>query len=219
MNLCVIPARFGSQRIKNKNMRHFLGKPIIDYAIKTAVNAISIDEVLVYTNDWNIKLRHPEFVTLDRPDDNANDTANLTETLIEALKLKNVEYDNICLLLPTAVFTKSADLDMAFESLQGNDSVVSMAQFEAPIERAFDIRPDGHAELVFPYNEFKRTQDFTKKYHDAGQFYWLDYKEFIRQQRIFMAKTVPYIMDAIDIDTEDDFKKAEAIYEYTRILA
>ena len=38
-NICIIPARGGSKRIPRKNIKDFLGKPIIAYAIETAINS------------------------------------------------------------------------------------------------------------------------------------------------------------------------------------
>ena len=54
MNICLIPARSGSKRIKNKNIKNFFGKPIISYAIKTAINSKLFDKIFVSTDSEKI---------------------------------------------------------------------------------------------------------------------------------------------------------------------
>ena len=52
--LCVIPARGGSKRIPQKNIKDFLGKPIISYSIKTSISSDLFDEIMVSTEDPEI---------------------------------------------------------------------------------------------------------------------------------------------------------------------
>ena len=51
MNLCVIPARGGSKRLKNKNRKIFFGKPIISYTIESAIKSKCFDKILVTSDD------------------------------------------------------------------------------------------------------------------------------------------------------------------------
>lgn len=53
-NLCIIPARGGSNRIPRKNIKDFLGKPIIAYSIEAAFKSGLLDEVMVSTDDEEI---------------------------------------------------------------------------------------------------------------------------------------------------------------------
>ena len=53
-NICIIPARGGSKRIPRKNIKEFLGKPIIAYSIKAAIDSGLFDEVMVSTDDLEI---------------------------------------------------------------------------------------------------------------------------------------------------------------------
>ena len=54
MNLCVIPARGGSKRFKNKNRKIFFGKPIISYTIESAIKSKCFDKILVTSDDQKI---------------------------------------------------------------------------------------------------------------------------------------------------------------------
>lgn len=51
-NIAIIPARGGSKRIPHKNVKLFMGKPIIAYSIETALSTHLFDEVMVSTDDW-----------------------------------------------------------------------------------------------------------------------------------------------------------------------
>ena len=48
--ICVIPARGGSKRIKNKNIKSFLGKPMISYPIKAALKSKLFKKIIVSTD-------------------------------------------------------------------------------------------------------------------------------------------------------------------------
>ena len=50
-NLCIIPARGGSKRIPRKNIKPFMGKPIMAYSIEAALESGIFDEVMVSTDD------------------------------------------------------------------------------------------------------------------------------------------------------------------------
>ena len=50
-NIAIIPARGGSKRIPHKNVKPFMGKPIIAYSIETALSTHLFDEVMVSTDD------------------------------------------------------------------------------------------------------------------------------------------------------------------------
>ena len=54
MNIAIIPARGGSKRIPRKNIKDFLGKPVIAYSIEAARNCGLFNRILVSTDDGEI---------------------------------------------------------------------------------------------------------------------------------------------------------------------
>ena len=54
MNIAIIPARKNSQRIKNKNIKIFNGKPIIFWSIKTALKSKLFKDIFVSTDSKKI---------------------------------------------------------------------------------------------------------------------------------------------------------------------
>ena len=75
-NLCIIPARGGSKRIPRKNIKDFLGKPIIAYSIEAALKSGLFEEVMVSTDDKEIaeiSRNYEANVPFLRSIENAND--------------------------------------------------------------------------------------------------------------------------------------------------
>jgi len=88
-NLAIIPARGGSKRIPRKNIKDFLGKPIIAYSIEAAFQSKLFDEVMVSTDDQEIAqvaLKYGAKVPFLRSNENANDIATLADVIDEVKK-------------------------------------------------------------------------------------------------------------------------------------
>src|SRR5918993_914507 len=88
-NICIIPARGGSKRIPGKNIRNFLGKPIIAYSILAAIESQIFDEVMVSTDSNEIAevaLKYGASVPFLRSEHNSDDYASTVDVLLEALE-------------------------------------------------------------------------------------------------------------------------------------
>jgi len=83
-----------------------------------------------------------------------------------------------------------------------------------PIQRTFKIK-NGRCEMFWPENYHKRSQDLEEAYQDAGQFYWE--KIGIKSDDVWFGKdSIPIILPrhlVQDIDTLEDFKRAELMYK------
>ena len=96
MNIAIIPARQGSKRIKGKNIKNFLGKPIISYAIKKAISSKLFDYVIVSTDSSKIQKISENYgakVFFKRPKKISNDKAKTQDVIIHSLdwfKKKNI---------------------------------------------------------------------------------------------------------------------------------
>ena len=107
-NLAIIPARGGSKRIPRKNIKDFLGKPIIAYSIEAALKSNLFNEVMVSTDNKEIAkvaIKYGAKVPFLRSDQNANDYATLADVIDEVKQVyiqQGEFFDNICCFLPTA---------------------------------------------------------------------------------------------------------------------
>ena len=222
MNLAIIPARGGSKRIPRKNIRPFLGKPIIAYSIETALNSDLFEEVMVSTDDDEIIEVAKEYgasVPFKRSAENADDYATTADVILEVLQQYenlNKIFDFCCCIYPTAPLMKTEDLKEGFNKLkEGYDTVIPVVEFEYPVWRGVSLDND-HLKMVWPEYENKRSQDLSKVYHDVGQWYWFKGEEMKKKQTLFTENSAGIPIDAIfaqDIDEENDWKLAEMKYQ------
>ena len=189
VNLAIIPARGGSKRIPRKNIKLFLGKPIIAYSIEAALKSELFEEVMVSTDDEEIAKIASDYgakVPFLRNNDTANDFAVLADVVQEVVsnyKKQKKIFDNICCILPTAPFVKSNKIIEAYKKLTDNkfDSVFPVLEYSFPIQRSLKINDDKVA-MVWGENLNARSQDLEPRFHDAGQFYWLKISSFLREK-------------------------------------
>lgn len=222
--LAIIPARGGSKRIPRKNMKHFLGKPIIAYSIETALSSGLFDEVMVSTDDSEIAaiaLEYGAKVPFFRSETNSNDfstTYDVIEEVIVSYRKQDQAFEYACCIYPTAPLVTSLSLTSGFDLLDSNhyDSVFPVMKFSYPIQRALKIDKHSKISLFEPDHMNSRSQDLETAYHDAGQFYWLNTKVLLEKRKLWTDNTGVIIINELegqDIDTFDDWKLAELKYQ------
>lgn len=219
-NLAIIPARGGSKRIPRKNIRDFLGKPIIAYSIEVALESELFEEVMVSTDDEEIADVAKEYgakVPFMRSKETADDYATLSdvvEEVKEAYQEKGKSFDNSCCILSTAPFVTVSLLKKGLFLLSENkvDSVRPVVRFSYPIQRAV-MMDNGLLEMFNPEHARTRSQDLEPAFHDAGQFYWMKYAQGMKGGRKMGFEVSEHLVQ--DIDTEDDLKMAELKYRYS----
>lgn len=223
MKIAVIPARGGSKRIPRKNIRPFLGKPIIAYPIAAARASGLFEHVIVSTDDEEIAevaRQHGAETPFLRPAEISGDrtaTAPVVAHAIRWFEESGGTIDYACAIYATAPFVDAAILRHGFDIIReaGTDYAFSVTSFPAPIMRAFRIGANGRLEAYFPKDLEKHSQDFADAYHDAGQFYWGRPCAFAGTAAERLAATAPIILPrhrVQDIDTEEDWLRAEYLY-------
>ncbi len=220
--LAIITARGGSKRIPGKNIRPFLGKPILAYSIEAALSSGIFDEVMVSTEDKKIAKIAEEYgaaVPFYRSERTAGDFATTNDVLLEVLEeyeKRGQYFDMACCLYPTAPFVTAQKLREAMEELKNSDAdtLIPVVAFSYPPQRAMVIR---EGRLQFKYLEYidSRSQDLEKEYHDVGQFYCFKVPAYQQNKKLMLGKILPYVVDereVQDIDTESDWQIAELKY-------
>jgi len=223
MNIAIILARGGSKRIPGKNIKDFLGKPIITYSIEAALNSGIFDVVMVSTDCDKIADIAKEYgasVPFKRSESTSTDTATTTEALLEVIgkyETLGKSFEWLCCIYPTAPFVTAEKLCAAMDLLQQEkaDALIPVVPFSYPPERGLVVE-NSFVKMKYPENINKRSQDLDKIYHDSGQFYFARTKAFITEYNLFCKKTIPMILSELevqDIDTETDWKLAELKYQ------
>ncbi|MCP4264236.1 MAG: pseudaminic acid cytidylyltransferase [Candidatus Brocadiaceae bacterium] len=224
MNIAIIPARGGSKRIPGKNMRPFFGKPIIQYSITAAIESGLFSRVIVSTDSQviaDLATRFGAEVPFIRDADISDDftpVADVVHHALVSLHEKHEPCEYACCILATAPFVRTENLRKGLNTIKAEKvaSVFAVTTYPFPIFRALKITEEKRLEMFWPEHKFTRSNDLPEAYHDAGQFYWLDVRKFIKNKEIYTSDAVPVIIPRFlvqDIDTEEDWETAETIYQ------
>lgn len=221
--IAIITARGGSKRIPKKNIKDFMGKPMLAYAIEAAKDSGIFDEVMVSTDSDEIAevaRKYGAAIPFMRSEQTSNDFATTYDVLEEVLsEYKNLgkRFDFLCCIYPCVPFLKAESLKKAYELMKSKNAnaVNPVCRYPAPVEWAMRIEND---KLVADNVEKQliRSQDLKPAYFDAGMFYFYKTETFLSKRTTLFPNTLGYVIDELecqDIDTPDDWKMAEMKYK------
>lgn len=222
--IAIIPARGGSKRIPKKNIRIFCGKPILFYSIQAAVESKIFDEIMVSTDDEEIAelaLKFGANVPFKRSTKASDDFATTAEVLIEVLERyseNGVNFDYMACIYPAAPFVTTEKLKKGMGLIENSSAalVLPVIPFSYPPQRSYIIK-DGRLKMKWEENLNKRSQDLETLYHDCGQFYCYNVREFIKNRGQIVDNIIPIFYnekEVQDIDNESDWEIAEIKYTY-----
>ena len=215
-----IPARYGSKRVKHKNLRLLNGKPLISYAIKAAKEATTLSEVYVNTeSDLIGKIGLDNGVKYyKRKVELADDSSTLDEFSYDFIK--NTKADILVMINPVSPLITGADIDERVNFFLKNnfDTLITVREEKLQAfcqNKAININPD---------EKLPRTQDIPPIQLCAWAICIWRAKTFMKAfetkgHAVFSGKVTLYPMDplkAIKISTEKDFALAEALLRYKK---
>lgn len=214
-SVAIITARGGSKRIPRKNIKSFLGKPIIAYGIEAALKSSVFDDVVVTTDDdeiADVAIKYGATVPFRRGHEAANDQATTDDVLNETFsifKKMGKTYDYACCIYPTAVFFDAAMIKSAYQTLidEDVDFVFPYTQFSGPLAQTFKKDEEGYIKAA--------TKSAGGIYHDAGQFYFFEVLGFLKRRTLMSDKTQGIFLDESrvhDINDPEDWIIAEKKY-------
>jgi N-acylneuraminate cytidylyltransferase len=224
--IAIIPARGGSKRIPNKNIRDFCGKPMIAHILQAARESELFDVIHVSTESIHIRevVENLGFsVDFMRPEELADDHTPIMPVLryvTETYASCGQIFDQVWLLMACAPLVRHSDLRQAselFDQSGASSPVLAISEYPVPIEWAFSRTSDGKLAPVKPGMFAVRSQDLEKKYFDAGVFTVFPTQKVQASEGPgsdigFIGHVIPKGA-AIDIDEESDWTLAEAMYQ------
>ncbi len=227
--LAIIPARGGSKRIPNKNIRDFCGQPMITHVLSAARNSSLFSAIHVSTESKSVREVATSFgfpPDFSRPEALADDQTPIMPVLryvTEEYARSGQHFDEIWLLMACAPLIKSSDLIAAarlFSEKGSSSPVLAVVEYPVPIEWAFRLSKVGLLKAVQPGSFAVRSQDIEKAYFDSGSF------AVFPSSRILSSggegsdeDFIGYVLSknaAIDIDDEEDWKVAESLFSTTK---
>ena len=219
--LCVIPARYGSKRVKYKNLKKINGKPLLYWTLNFANKIKKFNKIVISSDSKKIINIANQFKNIDqilRPSVIAKDNTDMTEVInhvIDYYKKKNLFYDAVVILQPTSPFRKIKTINNAIDTFKKNkpDLVVSAIKIDTKSNslNLFKLNKKNYIKN-FKYNILNTTHNEYKL--DGGVVFIKKIKSklnsIIDGNTIFLEVFYP---EALDIDTEYDFKIAKLLME------
>jgi CMP-N-acetylneuraminic acid synthetase len=222
-----VPARSGSKRLPNKNIRDLAGKPLVIWTLEACMDSDLVDEVIFSTDSeeyWNLANEHfksDKLVLDDRSNEEAGDTVKIFDYLKSSVdKIFGDRKGKFLMALPTMPLRNKNDVDAAIQLSNDKDSAVfSAVEYDFAISFAFTVADEGHWKPVFDSSPMvtgnTRSQDQINAYHPNGAIYIREISDLrCEDLETIYQNGLPIIMDgsvSVDIDTLNDFKLAEAI--------
>jgi N-acylneuraminate cytidylyltransferase len=191
VRVALVPARGGSTRIARKNIREFVGKPMLSYSIEAARASQLFDRVVVSTEDSEIRQISQGVgihEVLERPSALADDHTPTRDVILDAIKQLNLlASDVVCCVYPTAPLMEPSDLKEGARIFESDKwlYVLAATPYRYPVQRSFRRRDDNSIEMLQPDTFNSRSQDLPLTYHDVGWFYFAKCETWQAEPTIF----------------------------------
>jgi CMP-N,N'-diacetyllegionaminic acid synthase len=224
--ISLIPARSGSKRIPNKNIKVIAGKPLLAWTIEASLQSKYIDRTIVSTEDAETKAIALQYgaEVIDRPkryatDDGKWEISGVVQHFQDCLKGEDYNPDYMALLHTTSPLRTSQHIDEAFEQLLAKHYLLtaSFTPFHhLPHTHLKYIDSDGIAREVWQYHYVNpENKGLPKLYYFNGAI-MMGYYPIINYYAFTRYPVLAYKMsqeESIDVDTPFDFKIAEMMLE------
>ncbi len=226
-NIAFVPARSGSKRLKDKNVRILYKKPLVVWSLEACINSYKIDEVVFSTDSKDyvdlVKsfIDSPKLRIHMRSNVEAGDNIKIFDYLKEnAGKIFGTEEGRFIMALPTMPLRNETHIDQALKlSDDFAKPVFSAVEYDFPVSFAFEITEEKAWAPMISNSPMltgnTRSQDQKKMYHPNGAIYIRSIKDLNAPSlKTIYQGAIPMIMDkleSVDIDTMDDFVFAETL--------
>lgn len=212
--IAIIPARGGSKRLPQKNIKLLGGIPLIAHSILYAQASDIINEIYVSTDDDEIKNTALQFgaKVIDRPKSLSGDLEPTVSALKNVLEQIDEAIENVILLQPTNPLRPESLLKEAFKYYQekNRDSL-----FTVTVNHQKFGKIQNEKFIPFNYEIGQRSQDLEPLFYENGLLY-ISKSKLILEDKIISENAFPFIIDSIfakiDIDTQEDFDYAEYLF-------
>jgi len=228
--LAVVPARGGSKRLPNKNIKILGGKPLIQWTLESVDQMPEICDLLVSTDDLKIAEIALGFGVMApwlRPSYLATDLASSVDVVLHALDWYEDEYgpvDGVLLLQPTTPFRSKSKIRVGIDLFSSSKfkSVVGVSESQSHPMWTFMIEGGELVPFCEGKNHNTRSQDLKPAFVINGGFYLISPHELRAKKSFINEETLPLIIsspiEAIDIDTQWDFDVAEFATKHANLI-
>lgn len=221
--VAIIPARGGSKRLPRKNVLPILGQPMLAYPIQAAQQSEMFDQVIVSTEDEEIKsvALGAGAEVVKRPEALARDRASVVQVckhLLDVLRDQDMHPEFFCCIYATAIFITPEDIKNSFQLFEHEprpDVVMGVSEFNLHPVQALEEK-NGFLTPKWPEYVVLQSQFHPSLVASNGTLYWSRSDMFLQCQNFYVDKLKGYNIPkkrAINIDTFDDLEFAQIIAE------
>ena len=219
--VAVIPARGGSRRVPGKNIREIAGLPAIAHVITACRDSGVVDRIVVSTDDpeiAEIARQAGAEVPFMRPRELSDDHTGVLPVVQLAVRSLGIDdWTDVACVYATAVTLNAMDIARAqarLSEISPNSFVISVTEYDAPVQRALAMSDDGSVTFIDPAMAHTRSQDVPVRWHDAGQFIWAHASTWMHAKSVWDCPIGFAVARwrAVDIDTEEDWRRAELLF-------
>lgn len=221
--IAIIPARGGSKRIPKKNIRMFLGKPMIAWTIEAAQKSQKFHRIFVSTDSEEISAIAREYgveVPFVR-DRHSDDFASVSDVTVYALSQVQERlgetYDVVAQLMPNCPIRTADTISRSLNHFIESDLAFQISCFKFGWNNpwwAAELDEHYRPKKLFPEAIQKRSQDLEELYCPTGAI-WIARVAELLKSGTFYGTDHRYFpiswREALDIDTEEDWEMAELI--------
>jgi pseudaminic acid cytidylyltransferase len=222
--IAVIPARGGSTRLKNKNIRLLGGKPLIRWVTESVIDSKCFDRVIISTDSDDIynAVNDLKVERHNRPKDHATTRATVLNAMVDLVENHITDkFDTFAYFLPTCPFIRPEQIREGVEKIKTGmyDSVVSTSYYEEPIQLACIRSKEGVIYPMFDNLTAGLTNSkFIQKYVKPNGGFYMTSRDNLLEQRNFFKGNIYGVLipneDIVDIDYEEDLIAAESRLQY-----
>jgi pseudaminic acid cytidylyltransferase len=221
MAICIIPARSGSVRIKNKNIIDFFGKPMIAHVINIAKRSKLFDRIIVSTDSKKIAkiaLKYGAEVPFLRSKKLSNNFTPTVDVIINSIKKISTEnIDFHCCIYPTAILTSINDLKLAYKKIKKlkANCLIAITRYQNPPQRCLEKKNLNYIKYKHKKNISIRSQDLKTYYYDTGSFCFYKTTCLLKKKNSFISKITYIEIDnqrVVDINYHEDLRLAKLKY-------
>ncbi len=228
--LALIPARGGSKSIPRKNIRPLFGFPLIAYSIAAGLAAETVTRVIVSTDDEEIAAIAREYgaeTPFLRPPELARDDTPDLPVFQHALRWleENEGYrpEIVVQLRPTSPLRRVHHIDAAVRRLIERPQADAVRTVCVPFQNPYKMWKIGADGFMRPLIEGEFPEAYNMPRQALPEVYWqTGYVDAAWSDTIMVKNSMtgdfilPLIIDPsewIDIDTADDWRRAEQLLE------
>ena len=221
--ICLIPARYGSKGVPQKNIKKIKGKPLIAHAIEKAKKSKIFSHIIVSTENPKIKKIAEKYgaeVPFLRPKNIATDKSSMNDVVfhtIKSLEKLNYSFEHIFLYDVTTFFLESNDIigmKILYDKSNVDTIILSYKTHLNPYFNQMELNKHGFLRISKKFKQTIHSRNTAPDVFQLAGCFLINKKSFLKYKKLHMPKEIPYTVSpkkGLMIDTVFEFEIASKL--------